>query len=1441
MNKSLKLLIAALCLTFCAAGAACRSDGADESSSNGATSSITESSSSESSFESSLDSSVESSSDESFEDSSVESSPDESSEDSSVESSPDESSASSSEDTPDSNSSSSSEAEDSSASSQEKYSVTVVGDVDGAILTQAFEYDVADGEVEIVVALSEKYSRSLKTATIEYKVGDGAFVNATLDEYDSILIEKPVGDIVVKVTGIQLNRYAVNFYNGNDVAYTTEVIHGETLTETQLADALANVVVEDQEVWGWKENTDESIVTDTSIHAVVANGISTAEEFAAIEQNGNYFLTADIDFSGKPMIKFENSDNHLTGFQGIIDGRKYTITASGDDLNDTAIVFWRLDHATVKNVTFDLTFKGCTSSRSGGVCRQFVEANMENVVVKARFENLGQAAAITGTFYGGLMKDVEIYVNSPAFDTSVDGIAALASSVDLGDWSNANSVAENIKVHLPSNIKGDTVKVSDFLCNKGQELNDADKLFDYVERNVNYVYDCEKAEVCAWTESVFTMRDGAISDEEAPAGYNDVYEGSFNKHVYADGTVDDTWTYWEVFTGKDSSLEYYRALRFAIKTDATTGSIVIGSDSLTLDGIKDVWTTVEMYRNAKGTWNVYRNGETAQLNLSLDDINEIFARKGTSSDVTSYKTYITEVYVVGKSGAKLPTLDAEFVGEKVADSALANATASTEAAPAGYENVTSIVLASGDEAYKFADIDISAYTTLKFKACVKGVNNVLLRADGSMAGVSAVSSGWREIVLTNNNNGTWTVTEVGYADTFTVTATSLKDVFVWVNYGVDGTLLHVTELRGESTDTVRVTTAKGIAVVDTTSKPSYDELAYAADELQRLARELFGKTLTVTHVSNLDEVSKGYFVIGYDLAQLAGLDEGGLTTDTGYRIVNKDGNVYLYGKTKYGSLNAVYGLFENGAELTYFSDTVYTYNESVSDIVLEGGEVYAEFNPSIDYNWAADGVMTTISGEYADKANTLGVTAVATEYYENSYWPNWDYQRRLGYVNSWEILGSQWHNFTDILPYDTYGADHPNWYAEVADWSNTQVKTLKLSYNKFEMVPYVAQAFYALIKSDEANGHTKTDYIFAPPDSSEWPENAYGYSASEEYLRFMNKLAKYMDDHYSFGREINILMLAYNATLEAPTNVSSYDGDEVDVAVMYAPIYVNMYRSITDDTNASAYYGKHTNSYYFDLLKDWQSVAGENKNKVYYWNYSAYYDNYFVPLDTITNMQSTYQALANSGVKVLLDLGQKGDMVSSDFAALKAFLKGQLARNVNAVLWTDATTLKGGLVEKFMKAYYGAGGDAMLTLLKTEMDWYQTLATNVAYHTGADTTESGEGIGHHSGGSQLLWQSQYWDNNYSTGLGSKVNPPDASMLKTWYGYIQTALTDVNGDATLTRRINIESMPIRYLLYRMYNCTTIENTDDNTQANLIAFAKSLGFTQFGENADINAIE
>ena len=818
---------------------------------------------------------------------------------------------------------SSSEEEDSSSQEQQTFSVNFVSDVDGAILSHAFEYTEGD-EVEIVIVLDEIYTQSLKNLTVTYTLAGGEPVAVTLDEYDSFIVPEASGDITVNVSGIAVNQYKVAFYNGEEEISSVMVTHGEKLTEEQLNTALNGIAKEGQEAWGWQEAVDGAILTETNIHASIATGISSAEELAAIEQNGNYFLTGDIDFTGKEMIKYKNEDNHFTGYQGIIDGRNYKITATGGDLYDSAILFWRLDHATIKNATFDFNFNGLTAFRSGALCRQFVSSTLQNVTFNVSYAQIGQAAVI-GTFYGGSVEDCVIYVKSPAYDTIKDGIAALASSVEIGNWSDMDSSVKNLTVHLPANMEGNAVLVSDFVCVNNQAATDETKLFNYTEENVVYAYDMEDGVAYQWENSVIIPASMVVSSEEVPMDYTQAYEGVFAKKVWED-SVDYMWNYEPPFSTDETDISCYRAIRFAIKTDATSKEIVLGSNEIgELDGIGTEWSEIVLKRNAKNSWNIYKDGEEKVRNVALDDLSEMFSRKGVKNmDVNEFSIYLTNVQIIGKEGAEWPDPDnptASYFGENLG-SATKDGAEMDQITPKGYETVYGVDFAAGDTSWMFADMNIANYSLLKFKA--KATTGVYIGVDGGS--YVGISTDWREVILTNNNDGSWAVTLDGYNDKFTARASNLKDVFVWTLWANEAGTLYTTEIRGEE----RVVAESGLADFGSVilgnalasgvkQEETFDGVAVYKASIDTVSGGQFGSNFDISAYDEIRFDFKhtgfgGTSFIGGNIAQIA------VTSDVWYYVslqkVDSVWNIYM--KTDpTGAFTSPYGEGGRPGDLDY--------------------------------------------------------------------------------------------------------------------------------------------------------------------------------------------------------------------------------------------------------------------------------------------------------------------------------------------------------------------------------------------------------------------------------------------------------------------------------------------------------------------------------------------
>jgi hypothetical protein len=169
-------------------------------------------------------------------------------------------------------------------------------------------------------------------------------------------------------------------------------------------------------------------------------------------------------------------------------------------------------------------------------------------------------------------------------------------------------------------------------------------------------------------------------------------------------------------------------------------------------------------------------------------------------------------------------------------------------------------------------------------------------------------------------------------------------------------------------------------------------------------------------------------------------------------------------------------------------------------------------------------------------------------------------------------------------------------------------------------------------------------------------------------------------------------------------------------------------------------------------------------------------------------------------------------------------------------MWTDANTLKGGLVEEFCDVYYGAASDYMLGFLKAEMTHYKTMSDSFV--------SSKDQTGRHVIRLAL--------NNTSLWGGSDA------MLQGWYNdYIKGAL-NATKDETIKNRIHLEGLTIRYMAKAVFHrslynwalsgagtlkkdtesisVVTVDGvTVNDTMAQIILDAKALGITRAAEGS------
>ncbi len=562
--------------------------------------------------------------------------------------------------------------------------------------------------------------------------------------------------------------------------------------------------------------------------------------------------------------------------------------------------------------------------------------------------------------------------------------------------------------------------------------------------------------------------------------------------------------------------------------------------------------------------------------------------------------------------------------------------------------------------------------------------------------------------------------------------------------------------------------------------------------------------------------SDNTLVLGVHMAKTAGpaagvaiYDETGLTTDTGYKVVKYKNSTFLYGKSEFGTANGLYALLKQQYGLEFFSDTVYTYDTKTAEGAgLKLGAIAEEpFNPSVDYNWAIDGDMYTY-----DENGEKGI--------------NYKALLRLGFVNSWRFTDNGYHNCTNLLDGQNVASD---WILDLTSdvdqsFSNLNWKATSTNGDGKTLAQVIANVMAGKING--ANTQTKLFFLGVPDHV---PENQSKYGTSDQYLAFVNSVAAELEGLITREDKIELVMMAYAGTVTAPTGSTKfYNGTKVDVKVMYAPI--RMLQNYDADDDAYTNPDGKTVKDFMDNYATWKALGDEGD--VYVWNYSANFDNFFLPTDTIAHMQSQYQAFVGEGITHMMNQGAQSSPVQTNFAALKTYLKGQLAKDVNA----DVDTL----IRGFCNAYYGVAGQAMYDLLKLEEThlngiqaimaeediWFNgdkfSEMTDISAYYNLMETKGGSLFASGSARPEML-RNVYWKN--SSGNNVFVD---------WYAKITEALAQDGLTAEQIERIQVEAIAMRYMSLKVHGAAVVGG---DTMQKVEDDAISYGITMYSEGEKI----
>lgn len=462
------------------------------------------------------------------------------------------------------------------------------------------------------------------------------------------------------------------------------------------------------------------------------------------------------------------------------------------------------------------------------------------------------------------------------------------------------------------------------------------------------------------------------------------------------------------------------------------------------------------------------------------------------------------------------------------------------------------------------------------------------------------------------------------------------------------------------------------------------EIKNTATDLQALIYESTGVTLPIVYDNNVSTYSASSKVISLGetaYAEATSVAAPEDLSDYGYVIKTVDNSIFINSHTDIGVTFGAYGFLERQFNFECFNDDFYT----IDALNAVGFKDYAvEFESDMN--------VVDYGSHYVDGVG----------------------MRRMSYTQRSDIIvGTSVHNSLKIVPYATYGSQHPKWF--VTEWSLSQgTQAVQLCYtaggrdtNEYKtLVQTVADALVSRL-----NNNPQKDFIlFSQMDKNVWcgcsgckaliPTYGENLANSASLIMFMNDVAAEIDKvGLDNPRDYKILYLVYQKTVDAPVKYNTATGkyEAIDEKVIPAahtvPIFaqtaINYHLSIHDPANAE----------YKERILKWQALTMEHGMGVY--TYFTNYINYWLYYDSYTYMQELYQFYAQGNVQWFYEEGQYGNEMKGGTAwsALRTYLSSNLAK--------DATQDINVLTENFFKKYYGEAWEDMLKVFNATRAEFQ--------------------------------------------------------------------------------------------------------------------------------------
>ncbi len=438
----------------------------------------------------------------------------------------------------------------------------------------------------------------------------------------------------------------------------------------------------------------------------------------------------------------------------------------------------------------------------------------------------------------------------------------------------------------------------------------------------------------------------------------------------------------------------------------------------------------------------------------------------------------------------------------------------------------------------------------------------------------------------------------------------------------------------------------------------------AADILQTSIFKMTGVDLPVLSVKTPDK--PGAVVLGFppsDLPPVIGPSLASLRPD-GFAIATSQGDLYVAGGAGRGLVYGVVHILEKYYGCRRYSPAAELFPRR-DDLAL--GCLFESDNPVND--------VRIVHGEFAldpDYRDWMRLHIQADLYGEGYYV----------------------HTFQRLLPWQTYFAAHPEYFAlvngrRVIDQpclSRPEVFDIVAAKLRQEMAAQPDRAIWSVSQNDNST------YCQCPECQKAMAEES---SPAGPILRFVNRMAALFPDK-------TISTLAYQFSRPAPRLTKPAP----NVEIMLCTIELNRSRPIADDPSSASF---------VQDIADWSRIC----SNLYLWDYTVNFSHQVAPFPNLHVLQPNIRFFVDHGVRKHFQQTNTGP--GHETSELKSYLLARL-------LWNPAANAD-AIIDEFLDGYYGPAGpylrryiDALRRALErsgAKLDIYEPPAVHAADHLSA--------------------------------------------------------------------------------------------------------------------------